>query len=469
MPFEFIDNNARIDSIARKRIRKLAATGKNAGKTVVRPSKIKAFKEQARHPTILTRLEERTSENPQKTVSEDPVLTVERQIGDVLCFLSSSTKLSPTSQVLAKRGPRHSPELNSIFQTDTSLGSTWVKLIFENEAFISSHTANRDDSREAIHHLCHTFRMVNEQLSENGVVSVSTIATVMMLAQYERHQSQHYEGLVHMNGLQRLINLRGGILEIKKDLPILTQKIFRIDLDYALYMGTTTMFRVEHLMSSDLFLTAVGANSSNFEGSDRPEYKELFGYLAPDLYELLIDTTTLSGRINYASTTKLTKLNPYAFNATIIFLGYRVLEISSLSMSCQLSQIENAVHLGIAMFVTTFMNKLDRRMPDMPFLAESLRSLVKCSFDNDKSVLLWILLLGEVSVLTYDDRDWLLPMVAQVAQELDLVTWGDVLTVLSKLPWIYALYNKPAQALWYDISFIYMQPDNYPTSIPTGK
>jgi hypothetical protein len=92
---------------------------------------------------------------------------------------------------------------------------------------ISSYTANRDDARDAIHHLCCTFRMVNEQLSKPEIVPVPTIATVMMLAQYERHQSHNYQGLVHMNGLQRLINLRGGLLEINKDLPLLAQKIFR--------------------------------------------------------------------------------------------------------------------------------------------------------------------------------------------------------------------------------------------------
>ena len=56
---------------------------------------------------------------------------------------------------------------------------------------------------------------------------MSTITTVLMLAQYERHQSEQYQGLVHLNGLQRLIRVRGGVLQVQKEMPIIMQKAFR--------------------------------------------------------------------------------------------------------------------------------------------------------------------------------------------------------------------------------------------------
>jgi hypothetical protein len=217
-------------------------------------------------------------------------------------------------------------------------------------------------------------------------------------------------------------------------------------------MGTTTMFRVEHIMSSGMLAPGLESDSSRSRTSDSPELKPLSGYLTADLYLLLLDATAVSSQLNDAIATKLSKLNPYTFNGTIILLGYRALAISSLSGSYQLNQFENAVHLGIAMFVTTFMHKLDRKIPDMPFLAESLRSLVMCGFDNDQSILLWILFLGEASVLNHCDHEWLLPLIAQVAQKLHLVTWEGVLSVLSKLPWINGLYNTSAQALWENAS-----------------
>lgn len=110
MPFEFIDNNARIDRKTRKRIRSLVATGKNAGKTVVRPSRIKAFKEQSKYPAAFSNVTTGTvelgqqgfsSSSPDKTT---PSLDVKRPIGDDLFFTFTSNQLNPASRYLAKRG-----------------------------------------------------------------------------------------------------------------------------------------------------------------------------------------------------------------------------------------------------------------------------------------------------------------------------------------------------------------------------
>lgn len=86
---------------------------------------------------------------------------------------------------------------------------------------------NQEDHMQAIRHLSHTFRLVNERLSGNDAVSDTTIAVVVMMAQYERHSSQHSQGLVHLKGLQRIVELRGGISQLTKNKPSLAQKIFR--------------------------------------------------------------------------------------------------------------------------------------------------------------------------------------------------------------------------------------------------
>lgn len=104
MPFEFIDNNARIDRKTRKRIRSLVATGKNAGKTVVRPSRIKAF--QSKYPTVYSTVPGTVELQQQGSPSASPDETtssskIERPIGDDLFFTFAS---NPASRYLAKRG-----------------------------------------------------------------------------------------------------------------------------------------------------------------------------------------------------------------------------------------------------------------------------------------------------------------------------------------------------------------------------
>lgn len=160
MPFEFIDNNARIDRKTRKRIRSLVATGKNAGKTVVRPSRIKAFKEQSKYPTAFSSVPGTTDSRQQVSSSPDETTSspeIERPVGDDLFFTFTSNQLNPASRYLAKRGmeraiiveifrlirislaisflvaPRHASELNEAFENSLTAGPALAKMMFVDE------------------------------------------------------------------------------------------------------------------------------------------------------------------------------------------------------------------------------------------------------------------------------------------------------------------------------------------------
>lgn len=84
-----------------------------------------------------------------------------------------------------------------------------------------------DDPAEALRHLSQTFQLVNKRLSGNDPVSDATIAVVIGMAQFERHQGQYRRGIIHLNGLMRMVELRGGISSLTLHKPTLTQKLFR--------------------------------------------------------------------------------------------------------------------------------------------------------------------------------------------------------------------------------------------------
>lgn len=85
----------------------------------------------------------------------------------------------------------------------------------------------KEDATDAIRHLSRTFRIINERLAGNGAVSDETIAAVVAMAQYDRHQGEYTRGCIHIQGLCRMIALRGGIAKLASERPTLTQKIFR--------------------------------------------------------------------------------------------------------------------------------------------------------------------------------------------------------------------------------------------------
>jgi hypothetical protein len=83
------------------------------------------------------------------------------------------------------------------------------------------------DDKEAMHHIAQALRLVNEKLSGKDAISNTNIAVVVIMAQFERLQNHYRQGLVHLHGLQRMVELRGGISQLKRDKPSLALKIHR--------------------------------------------------------------------------------------------------------------------------------------------------------------------------------------------------------------------------------------------------
>lgn len=80
---------------------------------------------------------------------------------------------------------------------------------------------------EAMRHLSHAFRMVNERLANGSTISDGTMAVVIMMSKYEPLRGKHRLGLLHLEGLQRMVDMRGGISKLAGEKAGLTQKMFR--------------------------------------------------------------------------------------------------------------------------------------------------------------------------------------------------------------------------------------------------
>lgn len=82
-------------------------------------------------------------------------------------------------------------------------------------------------SAAALVHLSKSYSLINARISGPDPVSNSTIAAVTSLIIYQRLQDQRSTGLIHFDGLCRMIELRGGMAELSKDNRSLAQKPFR--------------------------------------------------------------------------------------------------------------------------------------------------------------------------------------------------------------------------------------------------
>lgn len=94
---------------------------------------------------------------------------------------------------------------------------------FPNLAVSTAH----DTTAARVHHLCLALRLINQRLSGGNAATDENIIVVLLLGLYETFTGAHDRRLVHVEGLQRIVEMRGGIRAFAKSNPIWGRKIFR--------------------------------------------------------------------------------------------------------------------------------------------------------------------------------------------------------------------------------------------------
>ncbi|KAH8672038.1 hypothetical protein BGZ60DRAFT_26101 [Tricladium varicosporioides] len=474
MPFEFIDN-AIINGAARKQIRSHVAKGKNVGKT--HPSRRKQHR--AGTKITLALCNKRAVDVEKYTASEEEeVSEVERQIGDGLSVYSFPVELNYQSKGLVKtvfnflNGSLDAPELHHAIDF-TGAAGIWVQYIFLDEAYfhctvamcatvVNALLSREKDSLAAMRHLSDTFRLVNEKLSGEDALSDTTMAVINGLTHFERVRGQHLQGLVHFKGLLRMAELRGGLANLK---PALTQKIYRADLEFALFFGTATRFKAKDLPGGAI----ISCLRVALEQHQQHEFYRsgVFETLNMGLVDILIDCLSLSWRLNGRSGHG-GKLDGYTYHDILVLIGYRLVSVSPFNSPGLGDPLENAIHLGCLAFLTTLLLGFGRKFSHFPILARNFRSVShQCFLEHkEKSELyLWSLIIGGIATLG-DVDDWcLMARILETSLTLDLHTWEDVARILSRFPWIHSLHNGAGQLLWAKLRSLHNTPATNVTEV----
>lgn len=77
-----------------------------------------------------------------------------------------------------------------------------------------------EDSPTAMYHLSNGLKYVRERLESEDALADSTMGLVISLITQEQVRSQHKAARVHMDGLVRMIEMRGGLESLETSLPL---------------------------------------------------------------------------------------------------------------------------------------------------------------------------------------------------------------------------------------------------------
>ncbi|KAL4820251.1 hypothetical protein BDW67DRAFT_181326 [Aspergillus spinulosporus] len=471
MAFVFVNNNTAIDSAARRRIRTHAATGKNANRTLTRPSKAVVLRGNVavpfRTPETIRRLQKDSKANEE----------IERPVTDGLQF---PIPVPPRSRGLVRQalfffsGVRYNPELEGALENPDHTGSVWVRYLFLDEAYFHCSVATSilcskslvRETTQGMYHIARTYRIVQKRLmSEEEATSDMTIAILVGMSQYERLQGQYARGYVHVRGLRRMVELRGGIKQFNSDCSGVIQKVLRADLEYALQLGLGTLFGSEGIeFLRECKGICLNDGKQNGLVAD-PEVDSFLQYgLRLSLWSTFSNMRRLADLLNDAGAGHRRKLGAEEFHNTILLLGYSLLHISPLNAStgpgaCSMlgiSPLEEVVHLGLVAFLVTFLRGLNQRIAENPLLSHRLRLAIEkllSSIEGGeeskiiKRVLIWALFVGAVVVFKPSDDEWLIPTTGIAMNSLGLSSWKDVKEALAGFPWVDVIHDRKGTEL----------------------
>ncbi|KAL2131203.1 hypothetical protein VTI74DRAFT_5406 [Chaetomium olivicolor] len=479
MMFEFIDNNRTDDAVVRRQIRSHAARGHNAGKKLNRPSRKNI--QGLREPDSVSVKGERSTRLP--------VLAI-RSLSLVPTHWRKLQKPGSEGLALIQRavlfisGVRHAPELDAALDYREEVPSRWVQPMFLDEAyfhgamalFIAGLNSPADQARVTAQaqHICRALQVVNARLSEPNAAAKENIAVILILGMYERYDGNYRRGLVHLDGLRRILEMRGGIAEFARVSPEMTRKVFRADLEYSLHLGIPTRFTVQdvgqHFASNSIISSLPKHASTHSTKSHSP-----FLLVHPVLTALLQQATHVSRLLNTASQPTAQKVSSRQAHDTFILLGYRLQALSPLLQVLNAADAvpvlpaafpasyygerrteEEAICVGLTAFVVSFLRgggcgKMKKG--PLSWVCDGARLVGTTTIMADIwewEVVLWMIFIG-VAAEVFDESDvegWVVPKAREAVGALGLGTWENVVNVLRRWPWIDALHGKRGREFW---------------------
>ncbi|KAF2760062.1 hypothetical protein EJ05DRAFT_320470 [Pseudovirgaria hyperparasitica] len=459
-------SNGEVDAKARSTIRRRAAKGHNIGRKVNRPSYLRSLQHQPR--SKLLPIVSSGSCSPVQSAqhnmdadgeSQSTPTQVERIIGDSLSILNLPIKIAPGDRALTYEAlafmkvPKLQPALShALSVNDANYSTDFLRLMLMDQAcyhciiaiFVESRSLTR--TLNGIHHITQSLHLINERISRSTGVTNTTIAATLGLSTYDAVQGRYDHGAVHVQGVLRMIEIRGGVFRVGSEDPQLMLKILRSSLAYAL--------RSASIPSIDIDWLEIQENTNGLNLQHTEAYSELLPanvggtlrVLDPELLYLWERMYILSGLVNKASSGNHTKLSSAQFMTSHVWLGHRLLQYAPLIPSGYKPASQSLVHLGSVMIISALLNGFGREVHNT-HLSQLVRDICVESLEVSvpKELTLWVLFMSKITGLqdAVDDA-LLLPRASSLIHELEISTWDDTRTILSQFPWIQHFYEMQA-------------------------
>ncbi|EPS44381.1 hypothetical protein H072_1586 [Dactylellina haptotyla CBS 200.50] len=477
MQFQFIDS-ANIDANARKQIRSSVMMGRNVGKKRQRKQSARPAKQRFLLPDIdvarrsssgsCSSMSSSGAAGPEgnNTDGDNQVARILGSVGNEWSSVSFPRPMEPYMQKIITQFMQMTttilyPKELCIPIADSH--AVWFEYLQQDEAFfhcllamaqahsdwlIGLKNPHQRESLRTLKYLGNTYRCVNENLKQQKTPSDSTVAVVMSITMHNNILRAPIGAEPHLNALQRMVEMRGGIEQFEAPCRMLLHKICRTDLEYSLQRGTRPRFYRDEFPYSTL-QSMKSWNAYCYQAFVTTTSSEIYDIeIQSVMRDLLCTSRFLDTKHNIRP-----QLEPFAFQELLISVCYRLVCAHPLGEEPPSSVPENACQLGMLAVVTTILIRGNHAKVPYPLLSGLFKSAVErliARANTHQQFLLWCLFMGGISVWLEEEEGWLFPALRRCTSILKLDSWEAAKSVLADYPWIQYFHDASGEKLWND-------------------
>ncbi|KAK7229755.1 hypothetical protein V2G26_001925 [Clonostachys chloroleuca] len=234
--------------------------------------------------------------------------------------------------------------------------SYWIRTMFLDQtsyhcslalmAILNSFVFGREPvSWEAAYHLGHAVALVNEKLDTPDALSNSNLAVVNFLVIRDIFKEDEASAKIHLRGLQKMLELRGGLCMVED--RTLALKIAKTDIDFALHYGTSVFSFRDRMPQA---ARKLGMPTCCPVGGSSVFSTPCLAEASPDLKEIIQDVNCLALWFNNDD---ICDADPDDLQEIIVSVGYRLVQFDSLSSPPMESYPNSVYQIGLIAFLTT--------------------------------------------------------------------------------------------------------------------
>ncbi|KAH8671617.1 hypothetical protein BX600DRAFT_251067 [Xylariales sp. PMI_506] len=307
-------------------------------------------------------------------------------------------------------------------------------------------------TRDAVMHMNKAIALVQEKLAEpSSATADSTLFCVLALAIVSDDIESHDMAMVHLEGLSKLIKLRGGMASLAHR-RALQLKACRLDIRCAMKNGTKPLFFSADSLSWQPYLVDIGRSIPIQPSMQKttPLHKLCNN---PDvrLVNVWLDLSKFCTAINLAHQTQR-KLSSGLAQEALVSIQYRLqsLMYDMDDHAAARNELET-VRLAMLAFSTTLMTEVQKLPSHYPHstaqLEQRLQSLdrdfIGAEEEDRGKLILWLTFIR--SLIPFDkveDNDWVGNQLSRTRRVLGLTCWAEARKLIKGFLWVDIIHDE---------------------------